>query len=78
MDIMSLLSSLFASQDVIFRFALVILVALYGLFALIFAIQIGNLNRVINQVGFSAVLNFLAVLHFFAALALLALVVLSL
>jgi hypothetical protein len=78
MDPISFMSSLFASQDVIFRFALVILSAFYGLFALIVAIQIGNLNRIIKQVGASAVLNFLAVLHFFAALALLALAVLFL
>lgn len=73
-----MIPSIIESQDIIFRFALIILIALYGLFALIVAIQIGNLNRVVHQVGFSAVLNFLAVLHFFAALALLALAVLSL
>ena len=73
-----MIPSIIGSQDIIFRFALIILIALYGLFALIVAIQIGNLNRVVHQVGFSGILNFLAVIHFFTALALLAFAVLFL
>ena len=78
MDLTSIISQLLNSQDVIVRFALVILIALYGLFALIVAIQIGNLNRVVHQIGSSSVLNFFAILHFGATLALLVLAVLSL
>lgn len=78
MDISSIISSLLSGQDIIARFALVIFIALYGLFALIVAIQIGNLNRVVNQIGASAFLNFLAVLHFGVALALLVIAVLFL
>jgi hypothetical protein len=75
---MDLLNNLISSQDFIFRFALIILISLYGLFALIVAIQIGNLNKVVNQIGFSPFLNFAAVLHFLATIALLAVAVLSL
>lgn len=78
MDFLSLTTSLFSSQDLIFRLALIVLVALYGLFALIVAIQISNLNKVVNQIGFSGILNFAAVTHFFAAIALLIISVLSL
>ncbi len=75
---MDLLNNLISSQDFIFRFALIILISLYGLFALIVAIQIGNLNKIVNQIGFSPFLNTAAVLHFFATIALLVLAVLSL
>lgn len=78
MDIITIISSLFANQDILFKLALIILIALYGLFALIVAIQINNLNRVVNQIGFSRILNLLAILHFFAAIALLLASVLSL
>lgn len=78
MDFLELTSSLFTSQDLIFRLALIVLIALYGLFALIIAIQINNLNKVVNQIGFSSILNLAAVLHFFAAIALLIISVLSL
>ena len=78
MDIIQLIDSLFSNQDIIFRFVLIVLIALYGLFALIVAIQVGNLNKVVNQIGFSPVLNALAVIHFVAAIALLAFAVLSL
>lgn len=75
---MDIIPSLFSSQDTILRFALIILISLYGLFALIVAIQLNNLNRVINQIGFSIILNALALAHLLAALALLILSVLSL
>ena len=75
---MDIISSLFSGQDVIAHFALIILIAFYGLFALIVAIQINNLNRAVTQVGVSVVLNFLAFIHLLAALALLLLTVLSL
>jgi hypothetical protein len=78
MDIVEIISSIFSGQDLIVRFALVILIALYGLYALIVAIQISNLNRVVHQVGSSGVLNFLAILHFGLTLALLVIAVLSL
>lgn len=78
MDIATLIANFFASQDIIVRIGLIILIALYGLFALIVAIQISNLNRVVNQIGFSGILNFLAVVHFFLSIGLLILAVLSL
>ncbi len=78
MDIAGFINSLFSSQDIIFRFGLMILIALYGLFALIVAVQINNLNRVVNQIGFSGVLNFIALTHLVASLALLGATVLFL
>ena len=75
---MDILNNLISSQDFIFRFSLIILISLYGLFALIVAIQIGNLNKVVNQIGFSPFLNAAAVAHFFATIALLVVAVLSL
>ena len=78
MDIVGIISSIFLGQDLIVRFALVVLIALYGLYSLIVAIQISNLNRVVHQIGSSVVLNFLAVLHFGLTLALLVAAVLSL
>ena len=75
---MDIISSLFSSQDMLAHFALIILIALYGLFALIVGIQINNLNRSVTQVGFSVILNFLAFFHLVTALALLLLTVLSL
>lgn len=78
MDFMSFINNLFSSQDIIFRFGLLILIALYGLFALILAIQINNLNRVVNQIGFSTILNIIAFIHLVASLALLGATVLFL
>jgi len=78
MDLISIFSDLFASQDLIFRIGLIILIALYGLFALIVAIQINNLNRVVTLIGVSGMLNLFALVHFFGAIALLLLSVLSL
>lgn len=75
---MNLISALFSSQDIIFSFAMLILIAIYGLFALIVAIQINNLNRVVTQIGFAPIFNILALLHLFGAIALLILSVLSL
>lgn len=78
MDLMTFIQGLFSSQDIIFRFGLLILIALYGLFALILAIQVNNLNRVVNQIGFSSVLNVITFLHLIASLALLGATVLFL
>ena len=77
MDIFSIIGAA-SNQDLIFRFILVVLTALYGLFALIIAIQIGNLNRVIKQIGFAPIFNGLATIHLLAALALLLFSVVSL
>ena len=78
MDLMNFINELFSSQDIIFRFGLLILIAIYGLFALIVAIQVNNLNRVVNQAGFSSFLNIIAFLHLIASLALLGATVLFL
>ena len=78
MDIIGLINSIFSSQDFIFRFVLIILLSIYGLFALVIAIQIGNLNKVVNQIGFWLILNVFAIAHFFAAIALLVVAVLFL
>lgn len=78
MEIAQLIMHLFSDQNTIARIALVILIAFYGLFALIVAIQINNLNRVINQIGFAAIFNLLAFLHLSGALALLVFTVLFL
>lgn len=63
--------SLITNQSTVFGFVLIILIALYGLFALIAAIQVSNLNKVVNQVGFAPILNVIFVAHFLASLALL-------
>ena len=78
MDILQGLFDNFLNQDLLIRFALIILIALYGLFALILVIQINNLNRTIKQIAFAPIFNLLAIIHFFAALALLLAAVLSL
>jgi hypothetical protein len=77
MDILGIFNFI-ANQDLIFRFALIIVIALYGLFALILAIQVGNLNRVLHQIGASSILSLLAIGHALAAIALLMLAVVSL
>jgi len=78
MDIIGFLVNIFADQNFLIRITLVILLVLYGFFALIIAIQISNLNKTINQIGFSGILNFIAALHVLASLALLVFAVLSL
>lgn len=78
MDIIILTINIIKNQDTLVRFALVVLTALYGLFALIVAIQIKNLNKIINQIEFSPIFIFLGFLHVSAALALFLLAVLSL
>lgn len=71
MEILQPLFDSFFNQDLLIRFTLLILIAFYGLFALILVIQINNLNRTIKQIAFAPIFNLLAIIHFFAALALL-------
>jgi hypothetical protein len=78
MELISQIMNLMANQDVIARFSLIILSALYGLFALILSIQIANLNKVVRQIGFAPIFNFLAYIHLAGALALLLFSVVSL
>jgi hypothetical protein len=66
------------SQDIIFRLGLLILIALYGLFALILLIQMKNLNRAMTIIGVAPLLNFAALTHLLATLALLIFAVVSL
>ncbi|HVZ12793.1 MAG TPA: DUF5657 family protein [Patescibacteria group bacterium] len=75
---LSFFMNLLASQDFLVRIGLIIGISFYGLFALIVAIQINNLNRALNQVGFSFIFNVIAVVHMLATIALLILAVLSL
>lgn len=75
MDIINFLLNIFSNQDVLFRIILIILIAIYGFFALILFIQIRNLNLIINQITFSAIFILLTAGHLFATLALLFFVV---
>lgn len=71
MEIINFFLNILANQDSLFRIILIILIALYGLFALILFIQIRNLNRIVNQVTFSPVFIVLAFVHLTITLALL-------
>jgi hypothetical protein len=71
MELIQFLIDIFSNQDAIFKVILLILIGIYGLFALILAIQIRNLNRIINQIRFSPIFTILASGHLVAALALL-------
>ncbi len=70
MDIIEFFINIFSNQDAILKIALIILIALYGLFALILGLQIRNLNKIINQVRFSPIFTILASAHLIATLAL--------
>ena len=78
MAIVALIISLFSNQDPLFKVALIILIAIYSLFALIVYIQLVSLNKILNQVSFSPIFKILALIHFGASLALLVAAVLSL
>lgn len=78
MQIVDLVLALFQNQDFLFKIALLILIALYGLFALIVYIQIVSLNNILNQISFSPIFKALGFLHFALTLALLVFAVLSL
>ncbi len=78
MEAIQFFVNLFSNQDFLFKITLTTLLGFYGLFALIVAIQINNLNKVLNQIGFSSIFNILAAIHLITALALLIFAVLSL
>ena len=71
MELIDFFVNIFSNQDVLFKIALMILISIYGLFALILTIQIRNLNRIINQITFSPIFTVLAGAHLVATLALL-------
>ncbi len=71
MENVGVLVSFFSDQNLLFKIGLVVLIALYGLFALIVAIQIRNLNKIIDQIDFSPFFNFLYLVHVGATIALL-------
>ncbi len=71
MEIINFFINIFSNQDALFKIILVVLIALYGFFALILSIQIRNLNRIIDQVTFSKVFIMLSTAHFIVTLALL-------
>ncbi|HVT01196.1 MAG TPA: DUF5657 family protein [Patescibacteria group bacterium] len=77
MDINSILA-IFSDQNGLAKFALIVLIGFYSLFALIILIQIRNLNRIVNQIKFSPIFTFIAFNHLLAALALLVFAVLFL
>lgn len=78
MEIVDFIFALFSNQDFLFKIALLILIALYGLFALIIYVQIISLNNILNQINFSPIFKALGFIHFALALALLVFAVLSL
>mgnify|MGYP001560197416 CR=1 FL=1 len=71
MEIVNFFLDIFSNQDALFRITLIILIAIYGLFALILFIQVRNLNRIVNQITFSSVFIVLALIHLLATFALL-------
>lgn len=71
MEIIDFFINIFSNQDSLFKIILVVLIALYGFFALILAIQIRNLNRIIDQITFSPIFILFSTVHFIATLALL-------
>lgn len=71
MELLGVLVNLFSDQNFLFRIILIVLIVIYGFFTLIVAVQISNLNRTLNQIGFSGFLNLLAQIHVLGALALL-------
>lgn len=78
MEIINFFLNIFANQDSLFKIILTILIAIYGLFALILFIQIKNLNRVLNQLKFSPIFIILGLVHLLITFALLIFAVLFL
>lgn len=70
MDIFDTLFRIFTDTDLIVRLFLLVTAAMYGLFALVLAFQIRNLNKTIRQATFSSVFTFFSFLHAGIALAL--------
>lgn len=71
MENFDILINFFSDQNLLFKIGLVILIALYSLFALIVAIQIRNLNKIVNQINFSPIFTLAAFLHLGITVALL-------
>ena len=71
MENIDVLISFFSDQNLLFKIGLVVLIAIYSLFALIVAVQIRNLNRIINQINFSPLFTLAAFLHLGITVALL-------
>lgn len=78
MENLDVLVNFFSDQNLLLKIGLVVLTVLYSLFALIVAIQIRNLNKIIDQIDFSPFFNFLSLVHVGATIALLFAVVISL
>lgn len=78
MEIIELIRALFTNQDFLAKIGLLILTALYSLFALIVYVQIVNLNRILTQISFAPIFKIIAFAHFAASLALLIFTVLFL
>jgi len=71
MEIVELISKFFSDQDFLFKIIITILISFYGLFSLVLAVQIRNLNKIIDQIDFSSFFNFLSLVHVGATIALL-------
>jgi hypothetical protein len=78
METINFILNIFSNQDALFRIILVVLIVLYGLFALILFIQIRNLNHILNQTAFSPIFILIALIHLLATFALLFIAVLFL
>lgn len=65
------LLAIIPNQTFFLKIILILLLSLYGLFALIVAMQIKNLNNIVNQIKFSQTFILLSFLHSLGALALL-------
>lgn len=70
MEIVDIFGRFFSDQDFLFKIILIITTIFYGLFAIILAVQINSLNKIIDQIDFSPFFNTIALVHVVAAIAL--------
>lgn len=71
-DFTQLIASIIGDQNLIAKILLLIFLSLYGFFAIILLIQVRELSKIVNQVGFTPVIKGLSVLHLGIVLVLLA------
>lgn len=60
----------FSTPQLLFKLFMLVLIIMYGLYAVVVAFQIRTLNNTVTQVMFSQIFTFLAFLHAGLALAL--------
>ncbi len=71
MEVIQFFINLFENQNILLKIVFMILISLYGLFALILVFQIRNLNKIVNQITFSPIFTLAALIHLGITVALL-------